>query len=560
MLELCELNLGLRRERVFTVTEFVAAAAWLTFLWSIAGTQARFRVVTAPINPRELTFGALVVTGALVLLNDVWVAIGGPVLCHGLLQVGAYEGILAAISAILPIYWIAQVVMRPAVFGKATAHQFAAALPRMVVGRAEELSVVATELERSLGPVIRTIKNTRDNEDRDQAGMQAATVLLAMGSARFAEQVVCNAPGFIYTLFHEMEKAEEYPTEAVPLVRNIMNSARADRNSFLYEESTWYDSGLVGHHRPIVRAVTASAKLLTAYDDILRAPRHYRLPGDRQYTNQPDLAEQHEAYRRLLAEAVQSHSRDELETFPNAITGALTGWYNWPVPLSIDNKRETATDVGRSHEWLTRNRCQCLNDTINILDKKGVREPVVVGNEAACRKRAHILDCVASCFQEVAYSAGSFKGTRDEEWGVMYRSAWRGMFPDLEDKDNDTRRAVQQLAVSMIKEKIETLEERPNYVGAAVLRFCLTLASWNSSEKREEHAGVDVQLLDYSLEWTKRNFKQVLDYSTELAGACLPTAVEYDRARNTLARTYYKDFMKREKGVADLQLDTTGAR
>ena len=554
MPELCELTLESRRERVFTVTEFVAAAAWLTFLWSMAGTEARFRIVTARINPKKLTFGALVITGALVLLNDVWVAIGGPVLCHGLLQVGAYEGILAAISATLPIYWIAQVVVRPAVFGKGTAQQFAAALPRMVWARAEELSVIARELERSLGPVIRTIKNTRDNEDTEQTGIQAATVLYAMGSARFAEEVVRNAPGFIYTLFHEMEKAEEYPTEAVPLVRNIMNSARADRNSFLYEESTWYDSGLVGDHKPIVKAATASAKLLTAYDDILRAPRHYRLPGDRQYTNEPDLAEQNEAYRRLLAEAVESHSREELETFPNAITGALTDRHIWTPTLSIDNKRETATDVGDSHEWLTRNWCQCLNDTINILDKKGIRGPVVEGNETSRRKRKHILDCVASSFQEVAHTAGRFKGTRDEEWGVVYRSAWRGMFPKEEDKDNSTRRAVQKLAVSMIKEEIEKLGERPNYNGAAALRFCLTLASWKSSDKREENTGVDVELLDYSLEWTKRNFKQVLDYSTELAAACLPTGVEYDKTRNTLARTYYKDFMKREKGVADLQL------
>lgn len=54
--------------------------------------------------------------------------------------------------------------------------------------------------------------------------------------------------------------------------RNIVNEAISNKESFIYHEAEWYDSGLIGQKKPITQAIFSNFDMVESIETMFHAP------------------------------------------------------------------------------------------------------------------------------------------------------------------------------------------------------------------------------------------------------------------------------------------------
>lgn len=133
---------------IFGLQQFVPGLALMALAWTTADARYRFRVASAALPVRTITFVVLAIVGPLTLLTSLWHAQHWLVPRGNLLTPAAWQAILggAFIGTFFLWAWVAFV--RPPVFGPRNAHRYA---------RAFQVSALRSPLrQRNLGVLIRS--------------------------------------------------------------------------------------------------------------------------------------------------------------------------------------------------------------------------------------------------------------------------------------------------------------------------------------------------------------------------------------------------------------------
>ena len=443
---------------------------------------------------------------------------------------------------LLPISWVFSVLLYPPVFHPSGSRRFADLVAQHVVWLPRKrLSVLASELLRSVPSVVSCAASSSGNSPPPPSCRDAQAILFALGDTRFAEEVVAKAPAFLCSLFSYMSTQRVYPSAVSALARNVIQVALRDPDSFLYRETTPYDAGLLGQERPVTHSILGSPALLDAFPGLLDPPP---------FTGDPLPETQCEAYLRALEFAVASSSKDALPACPGPVSAAISGLHAVVIPHDLFSHPSKSASRSFRHGMRLSLFVSFLCDVLRILDRLSLPLPRVVRHPAGFVRRETFLDVLAYAFWDAVFAAGAFPGSRSESWSLQYTVVWSKLFP-LGETDGPASRAIRFRVLRIIYGHIKNLEVHPNYRGAAALRFCLNVLGCTKTRDPGRSASLFHTAV---LRWTSKHWRALNRSSPRVSHACLPVGTAYDSSRRVLSRKYFTNFMERRSRAVTLPL------
>lgn len=544
--------------RVFGFAEFLAGLALMVLAWTIADVRYRFRVRTAPIPVQGITFAVVAFVGCMTLLTDLWRAEQWWVPRGDLLTPASWQALLAAIYLLTFLAWAWFAFIRPPAFGRSNARRLAQALYRHILaGSPAELAVIADELVRSAKSLVRHATN-RDQSKNMIGGRKeerppkltnaerfANDVLLLIADRRFCRVIVQSSPVTALAFFQDMGEAQKYGIQVETFARNIMNESLMNRDSFAFHEAEGYESGFLGYHKPLSQAMFANYLMVETIGSML----------------DPDIwgkskwnAEQWEAYCRMVLMTFRSY----VETRPpweHSYTLYRAKGYIEHAASDV-YKLDGVASIAWDSDELARLRVivDFIKDAVEILDKKGVPDRLVLRVKERHGRGTTFYDYIADMIFEVIFSASAVRSPGDECWWIQHNTVWGELF-NFTSLKSSAGEIVKFKARRLLYDEICDMKRFPNFKGAKILGFCLNVMGL---KLKEQDYDKDSKALHKAvLSWVKGNYVWLHDYNPRVAEACLVDGITYDADNRRLVKTYSADGLRREPLHIHLDLDSS---
>ena len=521
----------------FGFGEYLSSLALMVLAWTIADDRYRFRISSAPLPMSKLTFGAVAVVGALTLLTDVWRAQAWPMLV-GPIPPAVWQGMLGGTLLVTFLAWAWFGFIRPPIYGKLNAERYAQTLYRTILkGSPPELSIAADELSRSAKAIVHHASNNRrgktaTKDERREITAYADDILLLIADRRFCRAIVASSPNTIGALFHALRESKKYGIPIGPFARNVMREAIANRDSFVFHESSGYDSGLLGYHKPLTTIMFSDIDVVEGIGTLLD-------PG---YFEAKDWTpDQWGAYSRLVLMSLRAFAERGVWWGQGRGFHAATELLNHAV--SDLYKLNGLATPSWDDDTLARLRVVTgfIKDAIKILEETGVPEGLVW----RIRERFGFFDTfydeLADLISEVVFAASAVTSPRDLCWWIQHNSVWAEL-TWLGDSESATRMAVLFKVRRLLYDDITELSRFPNFKGARILGLCINVMGF--SAKPADHRGDMLALHKAVLAWTRSNYAKLRAVNSRVADACLVDGITYDEENSRLVRTYPADGLR----------------
>jgi len=521
----------------FGFGEYLASVALMVLAWTIGDVRYRFRIRTAPLPMYSLTFWVVGAVGVLTLLTDLWRAQAWPVLV-GPLPPAVWRAVLGGALLMTFLTWAWFAFIRPSTYGKLNARRYAETLYRVILrGSPPELAIAADELSRSAEALVRHASTRSRREPGTQKEPPRVTgyaddILLLIADQRFCRTMVDSSPNTIGALFQAMRKLAKYRIAIKLFARNIVRQAIANRDSFLYHESSGYDSGLLGYHKPLTTVMFSDTAAVEEIG-ILFDPGYFE--------SRDWKADQWAAYGRIVLMALRAFAKRGLwwghgSPFHSATEGlknAVSDLYklNGLTAASWDDDTQTRLRVV----------VEFIKDALKILEEAGVPEGVARRVRDRFNPAATFYDELAELMADVIHAASAVTSPRDLCWWIQHNSVWAGLTWPRDSKANAWGVVAFKLR-RLVFDDIVEMARFPNFQGARTLGFCLNVMGF---ELRPEELGREMRPLHKSvLRWTRANYAKLHKANPRVADACLVDGITYDEVNSRLVRTYPADGLR----------------
>ena len=525
--------------QLFTFADFLTGLALLVLAWTTSDLLYRFRVGAAPARLQGGTFIFAALLGALTLGTDVWRANGWLVPSGHLLSPAGWQALLGGAFFTCVLWWAWFAFVQPPVFGKRNARRYAMSLYRVVLrGSGDELPVVADEVARSAHTLIQfaterdTLAGIPGPDGRPmpappeppEVSRYANDLLRLIGDRRFCRAVVASAPGTIAAVFNEIGSTKKYGVPVEAFARNIVNAALANRESFLFRETSGYASGLIGKYKPISQVLFADFQMVELIGTMLDPELEEMWRWD---------ASQWDAYCRSVLMVLRAHVK----------LGAVG--HSFVLRRSLGNIEHATSDLymldGRvGFEWSDdiqarlRVVVNAVEEMVGILDEKGVP----VGQSRRLRAgdvwSETYYDRVAAIIYTLMQDASAIRSPRDLAWSVQYNSIWGELF-NFGRLDSPAGRLIKFKVRRLVYDEVARLSRFPNFKGSRILRYCLTVMGIKVRDTKADH---DSRALHSAiLAFMRKQFACVYAQQPRVAADCLPSDYNFDVAGSRVVRT-----------------------
>lgn len=532
----------------FGFGQYLASLALMVLAWTIADARYRFRIMIAPLPMDRITFGVVGAVGVLTLLTDLWRAAAWPVPV-GPLPSAAWQATLGGAFLTTFLAWAWFAFIRPPTYGRWNAKRYAETLYRVIIkGSPERLAVAADELARSAkalvtyAPIHQPVGGPREDEIEDVAAY-SNDILLLIADKRFCRVTVASAPHTIGAFFQAMQESRKYRIAIDLFARNILIHAIANRDSFLYHESSGYDSGLLGYHKPLTTVMFADANAVDQLGSFLD-PGYFEARGWD--------SEQWAAYSEVVLTALRA-------------IGERGRWWGYGSPLSspMDLMRQAVSDLYKldgvaSPSWDDEPQARLrvvmsfIQEAAKILEEVGVPDGLQVRIRDQFGVQATFYDRLAKLMADVVYAASAVRSPRDLSWWIQHNTVWA----DLTWHGEGRRSGWGVLRFKLrrlLYDEIAELERWPNFKGARILGFCLNVMGLELRESSTH--GSMAPLHKAILGWTKRHFANLYHTHPPVAEACLVEGMTYDPEESRIVRTYPAEGLRLSPRYVFLDVD-----
>lgn len=529
----------------FGFGQYLAGLALMVLAWTIADVRYRFRVATAPVAMDRLTFTSVAAIGVLVLLTDLWRAQGWPVPA-GPIPPAVWQAILGGWFLLTFLAWAWFGFIRPPTYGKWNAKRYAESLYRTILkGSPTQLAVAADELSRSADALVQHASNYTKGERSDETQLDdvtayANTILFLIADRRFCRVVVNSSPNTIGALFSSMRRHKKYGIDIEVFGRNVVREAIRNRDSFLYHESSGYDSGLLGYDKPLTMEVFSDYNVIDA-NMLLVDPGYFEA--------KEWGADQWRAYCRIVLIVLRAYAERgdwwgrsfALHQATELLANALDDLYK------LDGVASPSWDD--DIQARLRVVVDFVGKAVEILDEVGVPKGISRRTKTSHRLARTIYDELAELIAKIVLAAAAVTTPQDLCWWIQHNNVWT----NLTWHDTPAWRAVLFKVRRLLYDDIVHMSRFPNFKGARILGFCLNVmrftagASNTDRQMRPLHRAV--------LAWTKANFSRLHEANPRVAEACLVDGIAYDRDKSRLVRTYPAGGLQLEPNYTYLVVD-----
>ena len=558
-MELCAVRVSLvpletSAPKFFGFSEFLAGLALMVLAWTIADVRYRFRIRCAPIPLQGLTFTTVAAVGTLTLLTDLWRAEGWLVPKAEFFTSASWQALLAGIYLLTFLVWVIFAFIRPATFSKWNAKRYALTLFQVIVkGSPTELAVVADEVARSAKALVvhstgskfphHLPNSPRTMRKLSKTGAFANDLLSLIADKRFCRAVVESSPRTAWAFFSEMAQAKKYSIRIETFASNIVNEAIENKGSFLYHETAGYESGLMGHYKPICQAIFSNYEMVETIGTVLDTDFNSRSKWD---------GDQWEAYCRAALMTFRDYVDKGNGSHSYTLYRALTD-----LKYAVADLYKLNGTAGTSWEKDPLDRLRVvvnfIGEAVKILDKKGVPTGQRHRDRQNTPQRSgSIYDQIANLTYEVMFAASAVNSPKDLCWSIQHNALWGELF-NYDHLNGQAGNLVKAKICRLLYKDVLEMNRSPNFKGARTLGFCLNVMGLLRS--KEDYFNDSRALHKAILIWTKKNFARLYDYDQRVAEACLVDGTTYEPANHRIVRMYLRWPGQREPHCVYLSVD-----
>lgn len=522
-------------QQIFGFSEFLASLALMVIAWTIVDVRYRFRLHTSSLPLIRGSFVSVAAIGVLTLFSDLWRAEGWLVPV-GPLSPNIWQAILGLLFLSIFLIWAWIATIRPPSFGPRNALRFGQAVYRLVLrGSPAELEVLADELARSCEPLIkfsaaREVEHAAMSEGKPprpaQTSDYAHDILLLLADRRFCRALVQASPNTAYGFFATAIEAKRFVALPHAFCKNFLAAAISHRDSFLYHETSGYDSGFLGHVQPISQSLYGNYAMLRANPSLLEVDY---------FDSQDWTTDQWEAYLRVATLAFGSYCDSALPTDYSPISRTFEAFKN--------SLRDTYKLNGADRlEWAEgpyariRVASDYLKAVLTRLEKVPV-EPAYNSHRPQDYPLRNVYDAIAEYGAELIWEASTVTGPVWPCWSIQHNTVWSDIFtwpPKGAGATLVTRKLTRRLYAD-----IAELATFPNFKGARILALCLNVMGL---ELRDDDYGQSYRAFHrVVLRWTRTHFRALHAVNARVAEACLVDSLSYDPENSRLVKTYAAD-------------------
>ncbi len=499
--------------------------------WTIADVRYRFRLRTAPLPLQGLTFTIVGAVGCLALLTDWWRAEQWLVPKGSLITPAGWQAILGALFLLTFMTWVWFAFIRPAVFSRLNARRFVQQVYRTILrGSPTELPEIADELSRSAKALIGhswQSEELKAHLEQRNSGPETASepllkvrryaydALLIIADRKFCRHVVQTSPITALALFEEMASQEKFDVPLGTFAKNITSEAIKNLDSFAYHEVEGYDTGYVGFHKPLTKALYGNYALVDSLGHVFDVDYREKQRWD---------AEQWEAFCRLV-----------LSTFKDYIDCRLEHRHSFVLFRVVHDIQNSMIGLhkinGSTTEWWAENSVKQLDvvvgfaiEAVRILE---ARKDVVYTKLRRKEKDHHrdVYDLIAELMFEIVFQASSVRAPKNLCWAVQHNNVWGKFFGSFA-PDGPATKIVKHKLRRLIYNDIARMSEWPNFKGASLLGITLNVMGLR-------HHGTDYEksaraLHKVVLSWTRKHYARIAAESPRVAADCLVDGVTYE--------------------------------
>lgn len=519
---------------LFGFAEYLTALALLTIVYSLSDRLYRFRLSTAPISLFRWTFGAIISLGLITLATELWFAEGWLAPALGLSK-AVIEGAVGFLVLSLAGLWIWWAFISPAKFGARSCERFIREVYQSLMrGTDSDLAVVSSEIGRSAEQIVACLAEAFPRQNRGDAspGTKVAAIahdlILLISAPRLCRYIVTSSPLTAIALLTEVANQKRFGAPLGIFTRNLTTSALQDRNAVVWQEDSWYESGLLGHLRPFSKAVYGDWSLVEHFSQTAG-------PLDLEWRFAATIdAEQLGAYSRAVLMTLKAYAaKAGLWQHSNALTRAIGNFGDRTHDVyKLDGK-----DDHYPSDELRRFRvaCEFAKEATDVFKGLGKDDVGVLRDKA--NRSSTLLDQLAELMLTLVLNASAVRSPVDTAWSVHYLSGWSKLFVFAE--DSPARRVVYHKFRRLVYDELKDLEKLANYKGAGLLGICLNIFGLRESGvPRTARDRGYWALRVVVLAWAKRHYLRLVEVHPRVAEACLIGGISFDAENNRLVKTY----------------------
>ncbi|RDS78736.1 hypothetical protein DWU98_21360 [Dyella monticola] len=550
---LCVFPLPKDGEKIFGFPEFLAALALMVLAWTVGDIQYRFRGRIAPVPLPPLTFYSITTIGVLTLLTDLWRAEGWLVLDTGPFSPLTWQAFLGSGFLITFLTWGWYAFINPPIFSEKNAKRYGQLLYSVILkGSPTEVPVIASELADSAHEIVSRSWLIPELENKELISSEkkfrfdpfgwkrkryflskdvAYDILLLIADRKFCRYVVQSSQYTALEIFGAMTKMEKYQLPVGPFARNITEEAIQNKDSFVFHESSGYQSGLLGFHKPLTQTLYGNYRMVKEVEDFFDVDYMETQKWD------PD---QWEAYGRLVLVSFRDYAKKELgqhaPVFWRSFECILRSAYDLYEVNRLERNYWDTPQCKRLDKV-----CHFFKEAIDILAKYPVPNRVHL-REKLRQQRTSIYDLIAREIAELVFYAGQVAEPRELCWSVQHSTVWFQVFESF-DQDTAARKFIRHKVRRALWDEIERMTSSPNFKGARMIAFLLNVLGF-VAQNDDRHRDW-VALHKVLLEWLKKNYAKLYIYNPSVAAACLVAGYTYDQAENQLIFTAPAEGLRR---------------
>jgi hypothetical protein len=349
--------------------------------------------------------------------------------------------------------------------------------------------------------------------------------LLLIADRRFCRAVVSGAPVLALAILQEVAEKKKYTVAIGTFTRNIVREALANKDSFLFHETEGYETGLLGHHRPLSQAIFGDYNLLVGVNTALDADFGIGAVWD---------ADTWQAYCRAALIALRAYSDAGLPA-------------QSPILFRLKSRLESAAydvyklngvssfDLRSGPYAKLRVIIEFLKNALEILDRRPVSRYVTLRIREKYGHDHSIYDVFAELMVHILWCASAVRSPRGTCWIVQHNAVWSSLFGSDAPQGQGSK-CVRHKARRLLYDEVVLMERFPNFKSARLLAICL-----NTMGLRQ-HPGIndrDSRALHRSLlSWTRKNYSALRAANEEVAEACLVEGIAYEEVESRIVKTY----------------------
>ncbi|MFP5424511.1 MAG: hypothetical protein ACLGJA_01510 [Gammaproteobacteria bacterium] len=506
--------------KFFGFAELISGLALTLVVWTVADIRYKFRIDTAFLPIRRLSVVITIIVGFLALMTDYWRAQQLRVPVGDWLTPESWQALLAAAFFFVLALWLWRAFFSPVKFNAINAKKFAIAVEkRLLRGSATELAIVGDELAKSAKRIVKHAVDDSFPDKVSKTSARATWLLMAMASPKFCTAVVEGSPRLIVSVFNAVRDQRKHSAEISIFAKNIVAAAIENRNSFLYHEQDYYESGLEGLTRPVTTALCGNPWLVRHIDDLLNPAYSKDRPWD---------LEQWKAYFRLVLAAFTSHvGGGAASSKPHSLHLAFRKIGSFYADLRHDLQLDDLK-YGDDLDARLREVAKVINSMVAILDQQ---------RDAGKRRVEHALQDIAELIFSLIKAASSVRKPRRVSRKIQHTLIWQEILNSAELR-TPTGLTIHALVQAKLMASIRSI---PNLDSARLLGYSLNVLGFEPPKPDDPYGSPWRNFHIDCIDWVQRNIARLLTQHRRLASECFVEGMSFDNQHNRLVICYPAD-------------------